>query len=249
MKQWTMVPVGLLIGVGSASIALQAPQTKLLTTTASGKTNTMTLCSSPAGLLQPPPGGPGGFGGGQGRGGRGGRGGGPGRGGQEPTVATIPLTVLTFSLGLSDEQQTQIKAIEDKLKTERDALRPTDGQRPDPSKFAQLQADEKQAVKDITVLLSADQQTKLTALLADMKLFRAAGLPPELVSTLQLTADQKTQIAAIEKDAQAQEKAAMDDGQNGGDRQAAMQAVDTIRKAAHDKIMALLTDDQKDGGH
>ena len=84
MKHWTMVSASLLIGVGSASIALQAPQptqAKRQTVLADGGTGHLMLCSAPAGLLQPPGGGDPGGPGGRGGGGRGGRGGGPGRGG------------------------------------------------------------------------------------------------------------------------------------------------------------------------
>jgi Spy/CpxP family protein refolding chaperone len=64
-----------------------------------------------------------------------------------------------------------------------------------------------------------------------------------LTKKLNLTADQATQVKAIDEDALKQSKALRDDASVAGpDKRAKMM---DIRKAAQEKIRVLLTDDQK----
>ena len=201
----------------------------------------------------PPPGGPGGGPGGPG--GRGGRGpGGPGGGRIQP--ATTPVDILASELNLTATQVDKIKAIQAAYRKERDSMMPGGpgrgrpgqggsggpggdqrGGPPDPELMQKMQALDKSASDKIATVLNDNQKAALPSVIQMLSAFQSADIPPQAVSALKLTADQKRQAVAIGKTMQQE----MDQARQDRDRQAMQDA----RTKAHDKILALLTDEQK----
>ena len=205
----------------------------------------------------PPPGG--GFGGpgGPGRGGRGGRGGGRmGFGGMgRPTAATVPVSAMVSALKLTDDQQTQIAAIQKDFAATRKSLMPPpppggpQGERPDPqamrANMEKMRTAETKAENDIKALLTDDQKEALPALLKEVGDLQAAGIPTEILGTLKLTSAQKTKILAINKSQQETMRSEMDAARQSGDFSGMREKMQTMQKATHDKVMAVLTETQK----
>lgn len=168
-----------------------------------------------------------------GRQGRQGQRGGRGR----VSVATVPVAALDSALKLTGEQKTKIKAIHDKLAEEMKGARPAPGSPPDPAAMQKLRDLNQQAVKDIEAILTDDQKAKLPDTIKELGALRNAGIPLEVVGDLKLTADQKTKIAAIAKEAQDKVSNLTPE-----ERRAKMR--ETMQES-RDKTMALLTDAQK----
>ena len=63
---------------------------------------------------------------------------GQGQRGARVTLATLPIKALDASLKLSDEQKTKITAIQEKYRTDAQALRPAQGAQPDPANRQKL---------------------------------------------------------------------------------------------------------------
>ena len=169
------------------------------------------------------------------------RGGGrPPRGPQGPaTLVRTPIKALVSALKLTDDQKTAIQKIQTDFQTASKALRPpppdpNGGTPPDPTTMeanrAKEQKLEKTANDQITALLTDDQKTAAASLLKMLPVLREAGIPLEVFGDLNLTADQKTKIAATVK--------ADKDAANGA-----------MSRELHDKIqadvLALLTADQQ----
>jgi Spy/CpxP family protein refolding chaperone len=181
-----------------------------------------------------------GAGGGQGFGG--GQGGGQRRGGRGNNLAQVPVSVLGYELKLTADQKTKIQAIQDTLAdTIKKAQAPAAGGQPD---FQALRASYTQANTDITAVLTDDQKAKLPDMFKALAPYNTVGIPLGVLPSLKLTEDQKTKIAAIADDASTKTRDAFQNAQ-GGDRQAAMTAIQAIRKDAGDKAVALLTESQK----
>ena len=196
----------------------------------------------------PPPGGPGsgrGFGGPGGRGGR-----------IQP--ATAPIDVLASELMLTSPQVDKIKAIQSAYRKERDSMMPGRGGPggggqggpggggpggPPPDREAmqammqKMQALDKAASDKIAAVLTDDQKAALPGAIQMMEAFQSTGIPPQALDALKVTTAQKKKAIGISKEMQAAMQQAMQDQ----DREA-MQAA---RAKAHDRILALLTDDQK----
>ena len=185
----------------------------------------------------PPQGGPGGGPGGRGPGGPGG----PGGGRLQP--ATTPVAVLAAELKLTPTQADKITAIQAAYRKERDSLMPPRGGQggnpgggPPPDREA-MQALDKAASEKIVAVLNDEQKAALPGVIQMLGAFQSAGIPPQAISVLKLTSDQKKKAVSIGKAMQQEMQQAMQDQ----DRDA-MQA---IRAKAHDQILALLNDDQK----
>jgi len=181
--------------------------------------------------------------------------GGPGRLGQmrPATAISVPLPQLDKALTLSADQKTKFQSIRDEFSKAAGALmpgRPEQGSAPPDATAMKAQKDkldqlDKTYSAKVEALLTADQKTALGALLQDLNDSQAVRFPPNASDQLKLTTDQRTKIHTIAANA---EKATKDlvgtDAQSAGPG-ANRQAIDKIRRDAHDAAVALLTDDQK----
>lgn len=171
------------------------------------------------------------------------RGGGnrPPRGPQGPaTLVRTPINALASALNLTSDQKTAIQKIQSDFQAAAKALRPPPpdpnggGTPPDRTTMdanrAQEQQLEKAANDKIIALLSAAQKTAAASLLKMLPTLRDAGIPLEVLGSLNLTDAQKTQIVATVK--------ADKDAANGA-----------MSRELHDKIqadvLALLSADQQ----
>lgn len=80
-----------------------------------------------------------------------------------------------------------------------------------------IRAAESQAETEIKAVLTNDQKAALPALLQQVDDLRAAGIPAELLGTLNLTRSQKSQILAVVKYQRTAQQAAMDAARQSGD--------------------------------
>ena len=170
---------------------------------------------------------------GQGRQGRGGQGRGQGRQ-RGVTVATMPIEALDAAVKLKPEQKTKIQAIQEKLRTDLQALAPQPGGQPDPASRDKRRELNQKGVAHIEAILTTEQKDKLKTAMAEMTTLRSVGIPMALAGQLKLTDDQKKKIADVSKEIR--EK--MQNGGQGADRRALMQEGRT-------KVEAILTADQK----
>ena len=206
---------------------------------------------------QGPGGPPPGFGGGPGGPG------GPGRGPRPVTVANVPVDALAAGLRLSADQVTKITAIQERLQQQRQELLPRpgdgpggpgdDGAPPPPPDRETMQANrdkmrtfEQNAVRDIRAILSDEQKQALPALLKELEDLRSVGITAELAVRLNLSSDQKTQIAAIAQKAQQtmrrqRDGAALRREDFGAMREAMQQA----RAKTQEQVQAVLTETQR----
>ena len=196
----------------------------------------------------PPPGGQGGQGGGRGFG---------GQGGGRIQLVTTPVEVLASELKLTSEQADKIKTIQAAYRKDRDSMMPDGpggpgggGQGGGPGGGGQdgnqggappdreaMQKLDKTASDKITAVLTDDQKAALPGVIQMLGALQSAGIPPQALGVLKLTSAQKQKAIAISKEMQQAIQAAMQDQ----DRQAMQDA----RTKCHDKIQALLTDEQK----
>jgi Spy/CpxP family protein refolding chaperone len=164
-----------------------------------------------------------------------GQGRGQGRRGQRGvSLATIPVDALDSAVKLKADQRTKIQAIQDKLRTDSQALRPQPGSPPDPANRDKMREMNQKAIADIEAILTTEQKDKLKTAMAEMGTLRSVGIPLALAGSLKLTDDQKKKIADISKEIR--EK--MQNGGQGADRRALMQEGRT-------KVEAILTAEQK----
>ena len=163
-----------------------------------------------------------------------GQGRGQGRGGARGvSLANLPIGALDSILKLTADQKTKATAIQEKYRTDTAALRPAQGQAPDPANTAKLRELTTQANKDLEALLTDEQKTKWTAARKDLALLASAGIPPALFTDIKLTDEQKIKLAAIQKETTDKVQALPQD-----QRRAAMQE-------ARQKAADVLTADQK----
>ena len=169
-----------------------------------------------------------------------GRGGGQGRG---MGLTQIPVGVLAHELKLTDDQKTKITDIQTKFAEDmKAATAAAAGGQVDRQAMGEKRT---QATKDIEAVLTDDQKAKLPEVLKTLGVYNTVGIPVGALPDLKLTADQKTKIAEIGKEATEKMTAARQAAQGGGDPQAGRDAMMAARKDATDKVTALLTDTQK----
>jgi Spy/CpxP family protein refolding chaperone len=168
---------------------------------------------------------------------QGGNGGGGGRrrGGQV-NISQIPVKILAPALKLTDDQKTQIFAIETKLQADIKALE-------EPNIPQQSRPLIQKANADITALLTDDEKALVPALNNDIQALNTAGVPTAALEELNLTDDEKTQIIKIGTDARADMRAKMQAAN--GDQTQTRQIMTDSRAAALALTTAVLTDDQK----
>jgi hypothetical protein len=181
----------------------------------------------------------------------GGRQGGGQRGQRGAALVTIPVSVLDSYLKLTADQKAKITAIQNQYKEDSKAFAPAQGgAQPDQQAAADLrqkrQEVNQKADTDIKAVLTDDQTKLVPDMNKDLQAYQAVGIPVGVLGDLKLTSPEKTQIAAIADASQKDRQAKMQElQQSGGDRQAMMAAFTELQKAAHDKIMAVLTTSQK----
>jgi hypothetical protein len=176
-----------------------------------------------------------------------------GMGPRQATLASVPVSVLDANLKLTDEQKTNIQKIQDRYAEERKALMPQfspGGPPPDRQtmieNFQKMRASDDKASKEIEAQLTDSQKKQLPDLLKDVSLYRSVNLPPELISELKLTPDQKKQLETIARDSQADMRSKMREAAQSGGFQAARDVMQKSRQATYEKALTVLTPDQKD---
>jgi len=181
-------------------------------------------------------------------GGRQGRGQGGGRG---AALATIPIATLDSYLKLTADQKAKITAIQAQYKEDMKAFVPAQGGTPPDPQTAQDMRQKSRAVStkadaDIKAVFTDDQTKAVDTMNKDLQAYRGVGIPVEILPDLKLTEDEHTKIATIADDSQKEMAAKRQEAQQaGGDPAAMRQAMTDMRKATHDKIIAVLTTSQK----
>jgi hypothetical protein len=177
--------------------------------------------------------------------GRGFGGGGFGGGG-----ALLTNKSVQQELKVSGDQATKLAALADEQRTKGQELR---------TKLQDLPQDERQAkMREYMTTASADLQKGLGTILKPEQLKRynqiqtqqmgvAAFSSPRVQEALKLTDDQKTQIRELAQARQGAGRGGFQDLRNASadERQAALKKMADNRKAALDKVVALLNADQK----
>jgi hypothetical protein len=105
--------------------------------------------------------------------------------------------------------------------------------------MAEMQAEQ---MKQVNAILNTDQQKRFKEISLQQQGYSALA-QPAVADELKLTDDQKSKLKDI---LQHQQESMREIFQSaGGDRAAAQEKMQTLRKETDDKIAALLTDDQK----
>ncbi|MFY7953166.1 MAG: hypothetical protein ACOVT5_11730 [Armatimonadaceae bacterium] len=196
---------------------------------------------------------------GQGRGGFGGFGGGFGFGGgqrggglMQPTIGTMPMSVLEKALALKPEQKTKIEEIQKKSMEEmRSAFGGFGGggQRPDPeemrARFEKMAESRKKVDSDIMAVLDDNQKKQAESLIKDAAVYGQAQLPLELAGELNLTDDQKKQITEMVGKIQKAMQTKMQEARENQDFESMREVMQQGQQALREKTRALLTADQK----
>jgi len=152
-------------------------------------------------------------------------------------LVRLPVAALDAAVHLTADQRARITAIQEKYRTDVRALRPAPGSPPNPENRAKRAELTRQANQQIEAVLTAAQKERLKSALQEIAPLRGAGLPLELLAQLKLTDEQKKQITAIAREAREKIGALPRE-----ERRAKGQE---ITQAARDKILAVLTADQK----
>lgn len=151
-------------------------------------------------------------------------------------VASLPVPVLDTALQLTPEEKAKIATIHEKYTADVRALQPGHG-KPDPVNAQKIKELTEKANSDIEAVLTPEQKTRLPEVLQMAGMLRHTGLPLELAVSLKLSDDQKHKIADLLKDSQSRMKALSPDEKKVRGKE--------IRNETHEKIMAVLNDDQK----
>lgn len=152
-------------------------------------------------------------------------------------VSSIPINALVVGLRLSKDQENSLTQIQEKARTDMQALRPAPGAAPDPDASRKLGDVRRQQEADMMAVLTPDQREKLPALFKQVSTLTRVGLPARAVNDLKLTDDQTAKLDQIGSDTREKIMALPLD-------QRRTQARDMIR-AAREQAMAVLTADQK----
>ena len=151
-------------------------------------------------------------------------------GGRNLQLVNVPIAVMDMIAPLKDEQKTQIKAIQDKEKTDFAAAA---SDRPTQNQVATKASD------DIKALLTPEQTTAVTKATPMLNMINQSRvIPIAALPDVKLTKDQMTKISAIVDTEQAKLQ-----GLTGQERRAKMTEVNADFKT---QVEALLTTDQKD---
>lgn len=110
------------------------------------------------------------------------------------------------------------------------------------SKLFQLR---QQTIKSIEAVLTDTQKQAVPGLLKTLDALQVSGIPIPVVSDLKLTASQKTKIQNLAEATRQEDRKAMDNARATGDFDSVREALQKSHKSVHDKVMAILTTDQK----
>jgi len=188
---------------------------------------------------------------GQGQGQRKGQGGGFGQGGGMMMGGGAPMQILANSgvqkeLKLTDEQVGKVTtAAREQMTQMRDRMQALQDATPEERRTAMTKY-QAETLKTISDILKPEQMKRFDQI-RYQTMYAAAFEDEKVASTLKITDDQKTKIRELQT-AMAQE---MRDsfqggaGGGGGDREAMMAKMTSMRKANFDKALALLTSEQK----
>lgn len=178
----------------------------------------------------------------------------PRMGPRQPSAADIPMTVLDANLKLTSAQKTKVSKIQDKMQQEFREMMPQPGDPADGppdmeamrSRFEKLKALREDAARQIEAALTATQRKALVTLIQDVELFRSAGLPPELIGDLKLTASQKKRLSDLVTEAREKMEQRLQDSQQQGGFDAMRSAFMAMRQETYEKALTVLTPEQKE---
>jgi hypothetical protein len=184
------------------------------------------------------------------QGGRGGRGG--GRFGAVTELGLLSVEQVQKELEMLDDQIAKVEKLRESLRGE--------GRRGDRPNFQDLSDEERQQFfaqrRKEAEEMATKAKAELKNILLDDQLVRlqqiyiqAAGsqalMDADVAAKLGLSDDQKSKIASARQEAQANMQGQMRDLFQSGDREAARAKMAELRKSADEKVLALLTDEQK----
>jgi periplasmic protein CpxP/Spy len=156
-----------------------------------------------------------------------------------PARHGMQMTGVYDKLGLTPDQKAKLDAVR---KDARDQMKAVfaDKSLTREQRFAKLGEIRRNAKAQIDQVLTPDQRAQLKELMKA----RMEAKAQRFAEYLGLTADQQVQIKAIHKDAYDQMKAVKADTSLTADQRAAQ--IRQIRTTMHDKVMAVLTPEQRD---
>lgn len=167
----------------------------------------------------------------------------------------LPLNVLASTLDLTGTQRDKLGRIQSDLREQRRALmppppRPMDGPPPDReamrARFEKMRALDRAANQKLASLLTAEQKKRVPGLLQDVRLFAEAGLPIELIGDLNLTVEQKKQIAAAVAEVRQGLRQKLEAARQNGDREAMREIFESSRQETYDKALSFMTAEQRE---
>jgi Spy/CpxP family protein refolding chaperone len=179
----------------------------------------------------------------------------------------LPLNVLASALELTGTQKEKIGKIQSDLREQRRALMPPppmggpggpgdppDGQPGGPppdreamrGRFEKMRTLDRAADQKFAAVLTAEQKKRLPGLMQDVRLFSEAGLPIELIGDLNLTADQKKQIAAAVAEVRQSVRQKLDAARQNGDREALRDIFESSRQETYNRALGVMTPEQRE---
>jgi Spy/CpxP family protein refolding chaperone len=159
------------------------------------------------------------------------------RGGGGGTLFLLTQKSVQEELKLSDDQVKKVTDLGEKAREEFGKLRDLSREERQ-QKAAELSKANDKAVAEI---LQPNQLKRLKQIHWQQQGARAFG-DPEVADALKFTDQQKDKIKAVQEEAQKEMSALR---QSGGDREEVRKKSEELRKATNDKLMGLLTDEQK----
>jgi precorrin-4 methylase len=153
---------------------------------------------------------------------------------------------MGWALNLNANQKTRIQAIQDKARTDMQAMRQPDasGQRPDRATIApKIQALNDQTKKAVEAVLTAGQRKQEASVVKQAGIYNRAGIPLAVVPTIKLTSAQSARLDGIETQSATEQQAVVQKLQ--AEIQKLQAQMEASRKTTHDKAMAVLTGSQK----
>ena len=169
----------------------------------------------------------------RGQGGRGGRGMGGFRGAGGNTLMLLSQKSVQTELKLSDEQ---VKKVDEQLEKQREAF----------ASLRDLNREERQKASQAAVaeILKDDQLKRLKQISIQQRGGQALD-DPEVAMALNLTAEQKDRIKAIQDAAQAEMRELFQAGAGGGDRAELQKKGEATRAETSGKLLGVLTEGQQ----
>jgi hypothetical protein len=170
------------------------------------------------------------------------------------SVANLPVSLLDAELTLTADQKQTIRRVQDRFHRQMWDQMPRPGRPPggppDPETMRatrdKIRGLEQKAKGDIEAVLDSDQKKALPRVLKEANAMREAGIPLEIYGKLQLTTDQKHKIVAIVQEVSKAEPKDPDMAREGSRFGGRGGAFRDSRRKIHDKVVAVLTESQKE---